>query len=53
MKTNFVVETGLDTAKGDRGGGGEDNIDSSRAHSMDMRSDTQNLACRDKLYWYK
>ena len=33
-----VVETELDTAEGDRGGGGDDDVSGGRAHGADTRS---------------
>ena len=43
-----VVETGLDTAEGDRGGGGDDDVGEDRAHGADVKSNVQYLARRDK-----
>ena len=39
--TAIVVEMRLDTAKRDRDDGGKGDVDSSRAHSVDTRSNTQ------------
>ena len=44
------METGLDTAEGDRGGGGDDDVGEDRAHGADVKSNAQYLARRDKLY---
>ena len=35
---HIVVETGLDTAEGDRGGGGDDDVGGGRALGADMKS---------------
>ena len=45
-----VVETRLDTAKGDEGGGGEGDVGRGEAHGADTGSNAQNLARNDKLY---
>ena len=42
------METGLDTAEGDRGGGGDDDVGEDRAHGADVKSNAQYLARRDK-----
>ena len=43
-----VVETRLDTAKGDRGGEGEGDVDGGGAHNADTKSNAWNLAREDK-----
>ena len=48
-----IVETRLDTAEGDKGGGGEDDVDRGEAHGMDTRSNTENLACKTSIHQYK
>ena len=44
------METGLDTAKGDEGGGGEGDVGGGEAHGADTGSNAQNLARKDKVY---
>ena len=43
------METVVDTAEGDRGGGGDDDVGRGRAHGADVRSDAQYLARNDKF----
>ena len=43
------METRLDTAEGDEGGEGKDDAGGGETHSADTRSDTQNLAHKDKF----
>ena len=44
------METGLDTAEGDRGGRGDDDVGEDRAHGADVKSNAQYLARNDKFY---
>ena len=43
------METGLDTAEGDGGGRGDDDVGGGRAHGADARSNAQYLARNDKF----
>ena len=43
-----VVETGLNTAEGDGGGKGDDDVGGGRAHGADARSNARYLARNDK-----
>ena len=42
------METRLDTAKGDRGGEGEGDVDGGEAHDADTKSNAWKLARNDK-----
>ena len=43
------METKLNTAEGDGGSGGDDDVGGSRAHGADVKSDAQYLARKDKF----
>ena len=44
------METRLVMAKGDRGGGGDDDVGGGRAHGADTKSNARRLARKDKVY---
>ena len=48
-RSSVVVETRLDTAAGDGGGEGDDDVGEDRAHGADVKSNARYLARNDKF----